>query len=348
MLPLRVHDVRLFGINFSFDSVAFTLPIAGGWDVYWYGILIATGFLLAVVYAFLNHKKFNLDVDRMTDVVVYTTPLAIICARLYYVLFDGEKITSFADLVGFSGGSGVQGLAIYGGVIGAFVFGLLFCIIRKVKFYDMIDIAAVGFLIGQALGRWGNFFNQEAFGSAIPNQAQWGMLSDTVTTKLGPGITAHPCFFYESMWCISGALLIHFLIVNKRRFSGEVALWYGVWYGFGRFFIEGLRTDSLYINVLERSFRVSQLLSAAVVLLCAILLIINYKMLKTDKIALGYENIFDDVDENTIVNTTFYEGEDTNSEEETVEENNPEEETAEEINSEEETETEETETEEKE
>lgn len=308
MLPLTAHDVTLFGIHFSFDSVAFTLPIAGGWDIYWYGILIAVGFLLAVIYAFINYKKFNLDLDRMIDVVIFTTPLAIVCARLYYVLFDGVKVKSFADLIGFSGSSGVQGLAIYGGVLGAFIFGLLFCFIKKVKFYDMIDIAAVGFLLGQACGRWGNFFNQEAFGSAIPNQAQWGMLSDAVTTKLGPGITAHPCFFYESMWCILGAILIHFLVVNKRRFSGEVALWYGVWYGSGRFFIEGLRTDSLYINVLERSFRVSQLLSAAVVLICAILLIVNYKKLKTVKKEETYENIFDDVDQNTIVATKFYEG----------------------------------------
>ncbi len=300
MLPLKVHEVTLFGINFKFDSVAFTLPFGNGWDVYWYGILIATGFLMAVVYAFFNYKKFNLDPDRMSDVVIFTTPLAIVCARLYYVLFDGEKVESFADLIGFSSSSGVQGLAIYGGIIGAAVFGLLFCFIRKVKFFDMVDIASIGFLLGQACGRWGNFFNQEAFGAAIKNQAQWGMLSENVTTKLGPGVTAHPCFFYESMWCILGAILIHFLVVRKRRFSGEVALWYAVWYGTGRFFIEGLRTDSLYIHILERDLRISQLVSAAAVIACGILLLINYKRIKVAKKETTYENMFGNLEENTV------------------------------------------------
>ena len=145
------YNVTIFGIDLVLKPIAFTLPIGGGWDVYWYGIIIATGFLLAMVYGYLNSKRFNIDNDKMLDVVLVATPCAIIGARAYYLIFDGEKITSFSDIFGF-GNSGFSGLAIYGAVIGAVISGFAMCKIRKVKFLDMIDLASVAFLIGQGVG----------------------------------------------------------------------------------------------------------------------------------------------------------------------------------------------------
>lgn len=253
------YDVTIFGIDITLKPVAFTLPIGDGWKVYWYGIIIAIGFMLALIYAYTNYKRFNLDLDRALDVVLVTVPVAILCARAYYVIFDGEKTESISDFFGLGNGQGFQGLAIYGGVIGAFVTGFLMCKLRKVKFTDMFDLAALGFLIGQGVGRWGNFVNQEAYGT-FTGSDWWGMQSDITVMEMGEGLV-HPCFLYESVWCITGFVLIHFLS-KKRKFSGEVFLMYLAWYGFGRAIIETLRTDSLMIG----PFKVSLLLG---VLLCA-------------------------------------------------------------------------------
>lgn len=298
MLTLAKYNVNLFGIKMEFDPVAFTIPIGQGWDIYWYGICIALGFLLAVIYGFWRAKKFDVDPDRLTDVVLVTTPLAILCARLYYIIFyKGDlEIKSVADFIGFSGKSGVAGLAIYGGVIGAFVFGLLMCKLRKVKFLDALDLAASGFLIGQAVGRWGNFFNQEAFGSAT--DSAWGMSSQATGNTL-----VHPCFLYESIWCILGFIILHF-IGNRRKFSGQLGLSYGVWYGFGRAFIEHLRTDSLYWGPL----RVSQWLSGALVILCGSLLIYMFIKLKTAKKDETYVAMFDEIDTSSVEVTHYYDG----------------------------------------
>lgn len=267
------YDVYFFGLEFTLKPIAFSLPIgSNGWDVYWYGIIIAAGFLSAIIYALKNAKNFNIDVDRMLDVALVTTPIAILCARTYYIIFDGEKLSSFSDFFGFSSGSGFSGLAIYGGVIGAFSVGALMCIIRRVKIFDMFDLAAIGFLIGQGIGRWGNFVNQEAYG-AFTNSSWWGMQSSRTINEMGEGLV-HPCFLYESIWCIAGAVLLHFLS-KKRSFSGETALMYGVWYGFGRAIIELLRTDSLMIGV----FKVSFLLSILLCVVClALVLFIRSKV----------------------------------------------------------------------
>ncbi len=301
MLNLVAYHVNLFGIKMEFDPVAFTLPFGGGWSIYWYGICIAVGFMLAVIYGFWRAKRFNVDIDRLTDVVLVTTPLAILCARLYYIIFyKGDlNIKSFADFIGFSGKSGVSGLAIYGGVIGAAVFGLLMCKIRKVKILDAFDLAASGFLIGQCVGRWGNFFNQEAFGS--PTNSMWGMSSEATGNVL-----VHPCFLYESIWCLLGFIILHF-IGNHRKFSGQLALCYGVWYGLGRAFIEHLRTDSLYWGPLK----ISQWLSGALVIICGALLIYMLIKLKTAKKDKTYVAMFDDIDTDSVTTAKFYEGEET-------------------------------------
>ncbi len=244
------YDVTIFGIDITLKPVAFTIPIGNGWDVYWYGIIIAFGFMLALIYAYKNYKRFNLDIDRVLDVVLVTTPVAILCARAYYVIFDGVKLTSFKDFFGFGDSSGFAGLAIYGGVIGAAVTGAVMCKIRNVKMTDAFDLAALGFLIGQAVGRWGNFVNQEAYGS-FTNSSFWGMESDVTIMEIGRGLV-HPCFLYESIWCIIGFIVVHNLS-KKRKFSGETALMYCAWYGFGRGFIELLRTDSLMLGPIRVS-----------------------------------------------------------------------------------------------
>lgn len=278
------YDVTIFGIDITLKPVAFTLPIGNGWDIYWYGIIIAVGFLLALIYAYFNYKRFNLDIDRVLDVVLFTTPVAILCARAYYVIFDGVKLESFGDFFGLGNGQGFSGLAIYGGVIGAFVTGFIMCKWRKVKFTDMFDIASLGFLIGQGVGRWGNFVNQEAYGT-FTGSSWWGMQSDVTVFEMGQEGLVHPCFLYESLWCIAGFVLIHFLS-KKRKFSGETALMYGAWYGFGRAFIEPLRTDSLTSGKIRVSFLVAILLFVA----CTVAIIIIRKKIKENSVV--YENVF--------------------------------------------------------
>lgn len=253
------YDVVLFGLRFKLNPIAFTLPIGeNGWNIYWYGIIIATGFLLAIIYAYFNSKRFGLINDKILDVVLVATPVAILSARAYYLIFDGVKLNSIGDFFGFGDSSGFSGLAIYGGVIGAFVSGAVMCYIKKIKILDMFDIAAIGFLIGQGIGRWGNFMNQEAYGD-FTGSSFFGMQSDKTIAEMGEGLV-HPCFLYESVWCLIGVLILH-LLSKKRSFSGEIILSYGVWYGFGRAIIETIRTDSLMIG----QIRVSCLLS---ILLC--------------------------------------------------------------------------------
>ncbi len=245
------YDVIIFGIRLTIKPIAFTLRLgSASWDVYWYGILIALGFLLALIYGNMNAKRFGINKDRMLDVVLITAPLAILCARIYYVIFDGVECESIADFFGFGKSSGLAGIAIYGAVIGAFVVGGVTCYLFKIKITDMFDLAALGFLIGQCVGRWGNFVNQEAYGS-FTNSSFWGMESQKTIAEMGEGLV-HPCFFYESLWCLVGFILIHFLS-KKRAFSGEVFLMYCSWYGFGRGFIEILRTDSLMLGPIKVS-----------------------------------------------------------------------------------------------
>ncbi len=266
-----VENVTIFGIDLTLNPVAFTLPFGGGWSVYWYGIIIATGFMFAIIYGMINAKRLGVDPDRLIDVVLVATPVAVLSARLYYIIFsDTLKISDFFD---FSGG-GFAGLAIYGGVIGAFVSGALMCLVRKVKILDAFDLAAIGFLIGQGIGRWGNFVNQEAFG--VATGSDWfGMTSPSVEAVLGEGELAHPCFLYESLWCLIGVYLLH-RRSKKRLFSGEIILSYCVWYGFGRTFIELLRTDSLYLG----KVRVSSLLSFLLCVGAAVTLYIIRRKIK--------------------------------------------------------------------
>lgn len=247
-----VYHVTLFGLEFDIDRVAFTLPIGDGWPIYWYGILIAVGFLLALIYALKRARPLGVDPDRMIDVVLVAAPVGILGARAFYIAFDPGL--TFADFFSFHSG----GLAIYGGIIFSVLAGAIMCKIRKVNFPAMLDLASLGFLIGQCIGRWGNFFNQEAYGT-YTSSSWWGMTSDKIQAEnLYVERLVHPCFLYESLWCLLGFILLH-ILSKHRKFKGEIFLAYTSFYGLGRFFIEGLRTDSLMLG----SIRVSQLIAGA-------------------------------------------------------------------------------------
>ena len=282
------YNVTIFGIHLKLSPIAFSIPIGSGhWDIYWYGIIIATGFLLALIYGLKNAPRYGLNSDRMLDVILVATPVAILSARTYYVIFDGEKLNGIGDFFGFGTSSGFAGLAIYGGVIGAFAAGAVMCKIRKVKILDMFDVAATGFLIGQGIGRWGNFINQEAYG-AFTGSSFWGMQSEKTVSEMGERLV-HPCFLYESIWCIAGFFILnHFS--KKRRFSGEISLMYCVWYGFGRGFIELLRTDSLMIGNLKVSCLLSFLISIAAFSALAVL----RNRYKENSDSADYEEVFTD------------------------------------------------------
>ena len=257
------------GWSFDIDRVAFSLF---GIDFYWYGVLIGLGFMLAILYAMKRGKQFGLNPDTMIDVVFGATIIGIVGARLYYVAFRWEEysgdLKSILDLR--SGG-----LAIYGGIIFGFLAGWLLGKWKKVRFLPLADAAAGGFLIAQAIGRWGNFINVEAFGSNT--NLPWGMSGPTIISYLtaheaelealgaaiDPNMPVHPTFFYESMWCLLGFCVMQ-LLVKHRKFDGQLFLFYVGWYGAGRVFIEGLRTDSLLIG--NTGVRVSQLVAALAVI----------------------------------------------------------------------------------
>ena len=223
----------------------------GNFTIKWYGVIIAVGVLLASVYILRRVKQFGLSEDDILNMLLVGLPSAIVCARLYYVVFEwdqffGPGIPWYKFLDIRSGG-----LAIYGGVIGAVIALLIYTRVKKQPVLPYLDVMGLGLLIGQAVGRWGNFFNREAHGSVTDCFLRMGLIEG------GRQIYVHPTFLYESVWNLIGLLLLHFLS-KKRKFDGQVFLYYLAWYGLGRAFIEGLRTDSLYIG----SFRVSQLLAA--------------------------------------------------------------------------------------
>lgn len=259
------HEITFphLGLEFTVNTVAFSI---GNFNVYWYGIIIAVGFLLALVYASFSCKKMNIDINRLFDVVIVGLIAGVVCARLFYVVFyPGDKyLKNPAEIFRIHDG----GLAIYGGLIGAVVFGSLMAKVRKLKVAAVLDIASLGFLIGQGVGRWGNFINQEAFGGAT--DLPWGMHSDNTAAVVEGNV--HPCFLYESLLCLLGFVLLHFFTRKFRRYDGQTFLLYIVWYGACRFFIEGLRTDSLIIP--GTVLRVSQVIAAVCVVAGIALLIV--------------------------------------------------------------------------
>ena len=235
-----------FGIEVD-PARAFSL---GPLSIHMYGLIIACGLVTAVLYACRRSKQFGLKEDDIIDGVLYVTPFAILCARAYYCAFswDMYKDNPISLLYIWEGG-----LAIYGGVLGALVGVTVFCLVKKIRVGALLDVVALGFLIGQSAGRWGNFFNREAFGAPTDSFFRMGLLN----SYTGQVEYYHPTFLYESAWNLCGFVILHFLS-KKRRYDGQIALGYAAWYGLGRTFIEGLRMDSLWWG----PFRVSQLLAA--------------------------------------------------------------------------------------
>jgi len=241
--------------NISFPALGIELNPArvfslGPLSIHMYGLIIACGLIAAVLYGCRRSTQFGLKEDDIIDGVLYVTPFAILCARAYYCAFswDMYKDNPISVLYIWEGG-----LAIYGGVLGALVGVSVFCLLRKIRVGALLDLVALGFLIGQSAGRWGNFFNREAFGAPTDSFLRMGLLN----TYTGQVEYYHPTFLYESVWNLTGFVLLHFLS-KKRRYDGQIALGYAAWYGLGRTVIEGLRMDSLWWG----PFRVSQLLAA--------------------------------------------------------------------------------------
>ena len=234
------------GIEWNPERV-FTI---GPLSIHYYGLIIAVGLILAVVYGWRRSKQFGIRPDDITDGVLWIVPLAVVCARLYYCIFQWEEYADnpISILYIWKGG-----LAIYGGIIGAVIGVCIFAAVKKIKLPALLDVVALGFLIGQCIGRWGNFFNREAFGEITDSFLKMGLYN----TKTGMVEYHHPTFLYESLWNLAGFAALHFLS-KRRKYDGQIALGYVAWYGLGRAMIEGLRTDSLYLG----SIRVSQLLAA--------------------------------------------------------------------------------------
>lgn len=251
------------------DSFSFTAPAdfnLFGLPLHWYGAIIAMGFLLALFYVMKRRSQFGLSSDNIIDVLIWALPAGIIGARLYYVVFNFSLYkNNLLDIFKIWNG----GLAIYGGIIGAIIAIYIFSKVKKIKFGAILDIGAYGFLIGQAVGRWGNFINREAFGRQTEIFCRMGL-----TDAAGNTIFVHPTFLYESLWNVLGLLLLHiFSKLGKRRYDGQIFAMYVTWYGFGRMLIEGLRTDSLYIG--STGIRVSQLLAALTVIGGLVFLAVN-------------------------------------------------------------------------
>lgn len=259
------------GLEFELNRVAFSVF---GHNIYWYGIIIAAGFLLAVAFGLWKLPEFGLEENDVVDAIFVVVPSAIIGARLYYVIFNpavcftADGSFSLMRAVAFWDG----GLAIYGGVIATVVSALIYCRVRHVDFWSGMDITVYGLLIGQMIGRWGNFVNVEAYGGVT--NLPWRMCSESIANELwrdgllesslvyenilDGALGVHPTFLYESLWNLLGFILLVLLMRRGRKFNGQMFLSYIIWYGLGRAAIEGLRTDSLYF--FGTSIRSSQLL----------------------------------------------------------------------------------------
>ena len=269
----------------DFPRLGLYLPIRAGFSffgmsIHFYGVIIALGLILALIVTFRIAKKNNIGEETILDVVLWGFPAAIVCARLYYVIFNWSQYASDPVSI-FKIWEG--GIAIYGAILGALFSTFLYCRIKKVSFSKVVDTCSIGLLIGQAIGRWGNFVNQEAFGGNT--NAVWGMTSERIRTELSrlqaqgypvdPAIPVHPTFLYESLWNLAGIILI--MILKKyKKFDGEIFLFYVVWYGLGRGLIEGLRTDSLMAG----PFRVSQVLAFVSAIIGTIIIVYMRKKQK--------------------------------------------------------------------
>ena len=259
------HVIAFPGLNleFTINRVAFNVF---GKDIFWYGIIICIGFILAALYANVRVKQFGLTSDNLIDCLIICVPVGVICARLYYVIFEWKYYSEHLnEIVAVWNG----GIAIYGAVIGVVIALFAYSRFKKIPFASLCDLAALGLLIGQCIGRWGNFINGEAHGTTT--LLPWRMTIDGSSPY-------HPTFLYESLWNLLGFIILHF-VSKKRKFNGEIALLYVAWYGAGRAWIEGLRTDSLYLGPI----RVSQLLAIVSCAIAIVVLVRKYNRIAVAK-----------------------------------------------------------------
>ncbi len=286
-----VAEVSFGGINKIFDvSSTFCEFYIGSKfvEIKWYGVIIALGFTLAALFGGRIAYTWRINLSKMVDVLIYGSLGGIIGARAYYVIFEWDY---YSEHLGEIFAIWHGGLAIYGGIIGGIIAGFITCKFLKLNFLNLLDLVGMSLLIGQGIGRWGNYANQEAFGTFTGGN--YGMMSDKIVKyisrnpeKFGlEGVTdiaahieennlfVHPTFFYEFASCMIGFLVLYIILKKFRRFSGQLFLCYGIWYGTERAIVEGLRTDSLYIG--NTDLRVSQVLSLVIVVVCLVLLIIN-------------------------------------------------------------------------
>jgi phosphatidylglycerol:prolipoprotein diacylglycerol transferase len=260
------------GIAINVKNIAFRVF---GWPIHWYGIIIAVGFLLAVAYCSWKAPKYGIEQDDIIDLLIYAVPLCIIGARLYYIIFyldlyrNSDGSLNFGDMVRVWDG----GLAIYGAILMAIAVTLIFCKVKKIRFLAFADMGVFGLLIGQMIGRWGNFVNVEAYGSATTLPWRMGIY-DTVN-GVYQYMEVHPTFLYESLWNLLGFLLLALVAAKHRKFDGQIFLSYIAWYGAGRSWIEGLRADSLYF--FSTGLRVSQVLALITFVAAALILLIQLR-----------------------------------------------------------------------
>lgn len=239
------------------DPIAFEIF---GLPIRWYGILISTGVILGAIIAIKESRRIGFDEEKLLDMLIFAVPTAIIGARLYYVIFSwNDYKNNLSQILNIRGG----GLAIHGAIIGAVLVALIFCKVKKIDFWLIADIAAPSLILGQAIGRWGNFINQEAHGG--PTDLPWGIIVE--------GQKVHPTFLYESFWNLLVFIFLIWFRKHKAKFRGQVFLLYLILYSFARFFIEGLRTDSLYFGPI----RVAQLISIAIIAFAAVIYYIRSK-----------------------------------------------------------------------
>ena len=260
-------------------SAQISFPMLGDWsidppysfnlfglEIYFYGVIIALGFILAALYCAKRAKEFGLSSDELYELVIWLIPTCIIGARLYYVLFKLDYFIANPDKI-FALRDG--GLAIYGGIIAGIIVGIIWCRAKKIRVFAVADLTAFGLLIGQSVGRWGNFINREAFGAQTEIFCRMGLTVPGFET-----LYVHPTFLYESLWNILGLIVLHIWSKKgKRKYDGQVFWLYILWYGLGRAWIEGLRSDSLYIG--STDIRVSQLLAIVSAVVSFVILIIN-------------------------------------------------------------------------
>lgn len=275
MRALKTMPISFPGLFGDWEFNPDPLAIDIGHGIYWYGIILAIGMLAGLYLALKQAKRFGIKEDDVTDVTLWAIPSCIVGARTYYVLF-------YLDLYRRADGSldvpamfrlWDGGLAIYGAVIAGVIVLCLFARAKKIPVAALTDLGAMGLILGQIIGRWANFINREAFGGLT--DLPWRMRLWTSATE---AIEVHPTFFYESMWNLVGLLLMLFVVTKARRFDGENTWFYFLWYGIGRFWIEGLRTDSLYLfdwTFLGEPIRVSQALSVVMALVAAGMLFYN-------------------------------------------------------------------------